>query len=134
MHAGTRFGSDGKRPTVMYSCRASVSYHFLFGPSWPRLVSFAQHSGGVSAGVAVGGRGLGGLGTHGSVVDGDSSHRVWTQCAFLKLSASMCAIGVEFGTFAGSLPRLTSLHMASVPGFHQMPPRATPSTAVFPKS
>ena len=41
------------------------------------------------------------------------------------------AIGVEFDTFAGSLPRLTSLHMTWVPGFHQMTPRATPTTAVF---
>ena len=69
-------------------------------------------------GVAVGGRGLRGLDTHGSVVDGDLSNRDWNRCAFLELSAIMCAIGVDFDTFAGSLPRLTSLHMTGVPGFH----------------
>ena len=58
MHGSTRFGSDGKRPAVMYSCKASVSCQFSFGASWPRLASFAWHSDGASAGVAVGGRGL----------------------------------------------------------------------------
>ena len=46
----------------------------------------------------------------------------------------MCAIGVEFDTFVGSLPLLTSLHMTGVPGFYQMTLRATPATAIFPKS
>ena len=85
-------------------------------------------------GVAVGVEGLGGLGTHGSVVDGDLSNRDWSQRAFLELSAIMCSIEVEFDTFAGSLPRLTSLHMTGVPGFYQMTPRTTPTTFVFPKS
>ena len=69
---------------------------------------------------------------HGSVVDGDLSNRYWNLCAFLELSAIMCAIGVEFDTFAGPLPRLISLHMTGVPGFYQMTPRATPTTAVSP--
>ena len=38
------------------------------------------------------------------------------------------------GTFAGSLPRLTSLHITGVPSFHHMIPRAIPTSAVFPKS
>ena len=71
---------------------------------------------------------------HGSVVDGDSSIRDWNRCAFLELRAIMCTIGVEFDTFAGSLPQLTSLHMTGMPGFHQMSPQASPTTAVFPKS
>ena len=82
---------------------------------------------------AVGGAGLGGSRTNVSAVGRDLSNRDWNRCAFLELSAIMCAIGVEFDTFAGSLPRLTSLHMAGVPGFYHMTPRVTLTTAVFPK-
>ena len=69
-----------------------------------------------------------------SLADRDPSNRDWNRCAFLALGAIICAIGVKFDTFAGSLPRLTSLYVTGVPGFHYITPRATPTTAVFPKS
>ena len=43
-------------------------------------------------------------------------------------------IGVKFDIFAGSLHRLASLYVTGVPGFHHITHRATPATAVFPKS
>ena len=130
IHTGTRFGSDGKRPVVMYSRRASISYHFSFGPSWLRMAYFTWISGGDSAVVAVGGGGLGGSGMRGSLADGDPSNKNWNRCAFLALSAIMCAIEVKFDTIAGLLPRLTSLYVTGVPGFHRITPRATPTSAV----
>ena len=70
----------------------------------------------------------------GSLADGDLSNRDWNRCAFLALSAIMCTIEVKFDTFAGSLPRLTSLYLTGVPGFHHITPRATPTTVVFSNS
>ena len=87
-----------------------------------------------SAVVAVGGGSLGDSGTHGSVVDEDPSNSNRNRCASLALSGMICVIGVKFDIFAGSLHRLASLYVTGVPGFHHITPRATPTTAVFPKS
>ena len=84
--------------------------------------------------VAVGCGGLGVSGMYGSLADGDPSKRDWNRCVFLSSSAIMCAIRVKFDTFAGSLPRLTSLYVTGVPGFHHITPRATPTSVVFLKS
>ena len=77
IHAGTRFGSDRKRPTVMYSRRAFISCRFSFEPSWPRLMYFTWNSGEDSVVVAVGGADLRDSGMHGSIVDEHSSNRDW---------------------------------------------------------
>ena len=72
--------------------------------------------------------------THGSVVDEDPLNRNWNRCASLALSGIICVIVVMFDIFAGSLHRLASLYVTGVPGFHHITPRATPTTAVVPKS
>ena len=126
-----RTGRDRPR-CILEECPSVVASRS--GPAGLDWFLSSKISGADSAVVAFGGGSLGDSGTHGSVVDEDTSNRNWNRCAFLALIGMLCVIGVIFDIFAGSLHRLASLYVTGVPGFHHISPRATPTTAVFPTS